>query len=884
MKRIVSLVLALSMVLSMFSFAFAGNTLPDVEGTDYEAAVSALVELGIVNGYEDGTYKADRTVTRAEMAKFLVVSAGLEPAADVSKGATKFSDVAANHWATGYINVATEYGYINGYPEGTFAPDTTVSYAEAVTMAIRVLGFKSVVEAKGTWPTNYIAKAQELDVLEDVKYGKYTDGATRGNVALLMWNMLRTPMWDVQSENENNGLTYSDDMSDSMIEKYFEDYTYTKATFTNYAIDADGKVMVTLAEVAGQPVLEAAGNLYEYLENDFYTFVKDTEVEVLVNEEEEVLLMVVPTGADKLVEGAKDEIDDKYTTISGDAYDYAYARVKGKTVEAVNEITTSSVYVNKVEAKDDFIRVNGTKETDSTWESRVVLKDGERVIFRDAVEVGDVLTTVTLKGKGESAMDNTTFYVLGGEEVEGEFKKLAEVDYENSNKKFYQLTLDSDKYVVDSAAKFVEDPEAKTLREEALILAQGGTYDQKMVGEDVVVTLDPVTGKVVRVEFDGKIDSGKEVETTVEFFGALTDIDRDGSTYFIRLANEKGEDDYEFSRNSNAESSAKRAYATGANVAGTLVVAKLNAERKILEFAPIANYDDSGDVLQLGDPIPYGTEPTEMFVISGDTNASYVKDNSTVSGDTVSVKVNENTVLISLVFDDKGNNDVSDDEYRVEFSDDMDAIKDISKENVLVIVDADSSFVRAKYIVVFDDTSDNSDKEVAKNISDAETIFVGNDEVLLETADGEEILAKVTDGKVLTAYELLVYTLTTNTKGDTIFNYVAGLKDTELTSGDMNHGYVGECETGRIFLLNGTDEVSFDDESLSFGGKLFEKDVLEDYLVVNVDVAETDVEGEYEVSSFSTTTYANISVAEGDRISIDEYGKVIFVIRGMNVR
>ena len=226
MKRIVSLVLALSMVLSMFSFAFAGTTLPDVEGTDYEAAVSALVELGIVNGYEDGTYKAEKTVTRAEMAKFLVVSAGLEPAADVSKGATKFSDVAADHWATGYINVATEYGYINGYPEGTFAPDAIVSYAEAVTMAIRVLGYKSVVESKGTWPTNYIAKAQELKVLKSVEYGKYTDGATRGNVALLMWNMLTTYMWDVTSENENNGLNFSADGKKTMIDKYFENYKW----------------------------------------------------------------------------------------------------------------------------------------------------------------------------------------------------------------------------------------------------------------------------------------------------------------------------------------------------------------------------------------------------------------------------------------------------------------------------------------------------------------------------------------------------------------------------------------------------------------------------------------------------------------------------------
>ena len=58
-------------------------------------------------------------------------------------------------------------------------------------MAIRVLGYKTVVEAKGTWPTNYIAKAQELKVLNDVDYKSYSEGATRGNVALLIWNMLR---------------------------------------------------------------------------------------------------------------------------------------------------------------------------------------------------------------------------------------------------------------------------------------------------------------------------------------------------------------------------------------------------------------------------------------------------------------------------------------------------------------------------------------------------------------------------------------------------------------------------------------------------------------------------------------------------------------------
>ena len=122
MKRIVSLVLALSMVLSMFSFAFAGTTLPDVEGTDYEAAVSALVELGIVNGYEDGTYKPNKKMTRAEFMK--IIAANIELIAEeedirgleikssdeeikIYKDPTKSyvlgSTTINEHWASSYV-------------------------------------------------------------------------------------------------------------------------------------------------------------------------------------------------------------------------------------------------------------------------------------------------------------------------------------------------------------------------------------------------------------------------------------------------------------------------------------------------------------------------------------------------------------------------------------------------------------------------------------------------------------------------------------------------------------------------------------------------------------------------------------------------------------
>ncbi len=150
MKRELSLVLALSMVLGMCSFAFAASDLSDVEGQYYQAAVEALVELGVVNGYPDGTYKANEVVTRAELAKMLVICLGQGNGINTAGSDTQFSD-ADNQWFSGYVNIATQYNVIVGYPDGTFRPDDTVTYAEAVTMALRALGYKNVVESAGTF-------------------------------------------------------------------------------------------------------------------------------------------------------------------------------------------------------------------------------------------------------------------------------------------------------------------------------------------------------------------------------------------------------------------------------------------------------------------------------------------------------------------------------------------------------------------------------------------------------------------------------------------------------------------------------------------------------------------------------------------------------------
>jgi hypothetical protein len=164
MKKVLSLVLVIAMVLSSFSFAFAAN-FEDVEG-DYEDAINTLVALGVVTGYEDGTFKPERVVTRAEMAKLIVEILGYGDLVAGSK--SNFADT-QGHWADPWIALAAGRGLVIGTGDGNFTPDRTVSYDEAITMIVRALGYSdnSNELAGMTWPTNFKVKARDSSLCSE---------------------------------------------------------------------------------------------------------------------------------------------------------------------------------------------------------------------------------------------------------------------------------------------------------------------------------------------------------------------------------------------------------------------------------------------------------------------------------------------------------------------------------------------------------------------------------------------------------------------------------------------------------------------------------------------------------------------------------------------
>ena len=123
---------------SRAAFGTSVNSFSDVPANEWFCtAVSTLANAKVLAGYPDGTFKPNAPITRAELATVLTrLSVLLELSKEVMPSV--FTDV-SDHWAVSYIRTAANNGWINGYGDGSFRPDNSVTRAEAVTMLNRML-------------------------------------------------------------------------------------------------------------------------------------------------------------------------------------------------------------------------------------------------------------------------------------------------------------------------------------------------------------------------------------------------------------------------------------------------------------------------------------------------------------------------------------------------------------------------------------------------------------------------------------------------------------------------------------------------------------------------------------------------------------------------
>ena len=178
---------------------FAGAAFTDSADIKVDTeVVDTLVALGVVNGYDDGSFKPNGTVTRAEMAKMIyVLRTGNSDASAYNDDKTSFTDI-GSHWARGYIKYCQSLGIIAGKSNTKFCPNDKVTAQEAAKMLLVTLGYnaeKAGLTGAG-WAAKTNALADENGLLDDVNTS-FTAACPRQYAAQLIYNAINaaTVVW-----------------------------------------------------------------------------------------------------------------------------------------------------------------------------------------------------------------------------------------------------------------------------------------------------------------------------------------------------------------------------------------------------------------------------------------------------------------------------------------------------------------------------------------------------------------------------------------------------------------------------------------------------------------------------------------------------------------
>lgn len=163
---------------------------------EYRKSIMYLASKGVVQGYSDGTFKPTKNVSRAEALKLVLEG----NKTSLSSGKVKFSDIDADSWYATYVYTANKKNIVSGYNDGTFKPQNTVNKAEFLKIlftAMKVKVDSSVDESpyndvgKNTWFAPYFAKAKELEILDNSENIDPSAPMTRQEIADAIYRVMK---------------------------------------------------------------------------------------------------------------------------------------------------------------------------------------------------------------------------------------------------------------------------------------------------------------------------------------------------------------------------------------------------------------------------------------------------------------------------------------------------------------------------------------------------------------------------------------------------------------------------------------------------------------------------------------------------------------------
>ncbi len=221
------------------SFNDVPNTHPNF------TAIMELKSKGVITGYPDGTFKPDKEINRVETLKIILLGAGINTIGAKSKA--MFGDISAKEWYYPYLNTALDKQIINGYPDGTFKPQQTVSLAENLKILINTKGIdisELVVvnnpyadALKDQWYSKYVQYAKNNNwISADSNNSIYpAQGMTRGKLAQLIYNSIHNKPVEEQTQQITQQDTQQSNtnwQNDYVLNVSIESFEFKKNTMT----------------------------------------------------------------------------------------------------------------------------------------------------------------------------------------------------------------------------------------------------------------------------------------------------------------------------------------------------------------------------------------------------------------------------------------------------------------------------------------------------------------------------------------------------------------------------------------------------------------------------------------------------------------------------
>ncbi|WP_240418466.1 S-layer homology domain-containing protein [Paenibacillus periandrae] len=262
--------------------------LTDISGSYAQKEIRNLVDNGVISGYEDGSFQPAKAMSRAELAKIIVLSLGLK---ENTERASAFTDVGKNDWYQGFVGALVESGITQGTSATTFSPSAKVTREELIVFFIRAMGLeeaagKIAVDANlsdlkqvSSWAQSHVSLAFKIGFVNGIESHDGTlkfspkDHAERQALARLAYefntnkaayinkgkDLANTGLSDISSVSAVNNSSVEVAFNREVITVNEADFTFDNGlNITKAALKTDSKTVVVLTTS-----VQSAGTVYK---------------------------------------------------------------------------------------------------------------------------------------------------------------------------------------------------------------------------------------------------------------------------------------------------------------------------------------------------------------------------------------------------------------------------------------------------------------------------------------------------------------------------------------------------------------------------------------------------------------------------------------------